>query len=235
MFDSYNIKTWDTPEKISYDLYGTTEYYWTILYVNDIFDMYFDWPMSDEELQKYADDNFVDVVPDATNIYTVECMPYVAGQYYINLSATSTVNPEIIIYPDKLQIGMFVDTNIAGDNCRITNIQKVYNQNSNSINYYNITIDKPTHIYNKQIVVGENDNTIFFNFAAAINSYDSIYYYMTENGVIKDLDSASSSDVMYGITKFDKFTIENEKKKRIKVIKPNQIGNFIKMYFSRVI
>lgn len=45
----------DTPVSISKQVYGTTEYYWTILYINNIVNPYTDWYMSQTELERYVD------------------------------------------------------------------------------------------------------------------------------------------------------------------------------------
>jgi hypothetical protein len=46
VFDPYIIGDLDKPETISYVLYGTPYYHWTILYVNNITNMQTDWPLS---------------------------------------------------------------------------------------------------------------------------------------------------------------------------------------------
>jgi len=43
IFSEYYIKESDTPEKISYDLYGDTQYWWLIIFING-FRSYFDFP-----------------------------------------------------------------------------------------------------------------------------------------------------------------------------------------------
>lgn len=61
----YTIQTGETPEIISNKRYGSTDWYWTILILNNIIDMNNDWPVSDYELdlaieKKYgADQNKV--------------------------------------------------------------------------------------------------------------------------------------------------------------------------------
>jgi hypothetical protein len=57
----YTIQTGETPEIISNKRYGSTEWYWTILILNNIIDMNNDWPVSDYELdlaieKKYGQD-----------------------------------------------------------------------------------------------------------------------------------------------------------------------------------
>jgi len=55
----HTIQTGETPEIISNEKYGSTDWYWTILLLNNIIDMNNDWPVSEYELdnaieQKYG-------------------------------------------------------------------------------------------------------------------------------------------------------------------------------------
>ncbi len=46
----YTIQEGETPETISYEKYGSTEWYWTILLLNNIIDLNNDWPVDAIEL-----------------------------------------------------------------------------------------------------------------------------------------------------------------------------------------
>jgi hypothetical protein len=46
----YTIREGETPETISYEKYGSTEWYWTILLLNNIIDVNNDWPIDSVEL-----------------------------------------------------------------------------------------------------------------------------------------------------------------------------------------
>ena len=50
----YDIQDEERPEHISYDVYGTTDYYWVILVANNIIDPYHDWPKSSSDLRKFT-------------------------------------------------------------------------------------------------------------------------------------------------------------------------------------
>lgn len=43
----------ETPMVLSYRLYGTTDYWWTVLLVNDIHDPVEGWPLNERELEEY--------------------------------------------------------------------------------------------------------------------------------------------------------------------------------------
>ncbi|QAY01313.1 baseplate wedge subunit [Aeromonas phage ZPAH1] len=42
------------PENVSYELYGDTKYYWILLYLNDIYDPFYDWICPEEIVHKYT-------------------------------------------------------------------------------------------------------------------------------------------------------------------------------------
>jgi len=49
----YAIKDSDTPETLAEKIYGNAEAHWIILYANNIYDPYFDWPMNEKVFEKY--------------------------------------------------------------------------------------------------------------------------------------------------------------------------------------
>lgn len=49
----YTIKEQDRPEILAEKIYGDAEAHWIILYANNIYDPYYDWPMDDRTFQKY--------------------------------------------------------------------------------------------------------------------------------------------------------------------------------------
>lgn len=51
---TYVIQPGETPEIISHKLYGTTDYNWLILYINDIVSYFDEWPMNDQQLREYC-------------------------------------------------------------------------------------------------------------------------------------------------------------------------------------
>ena len=54
LFDDYVIQDGLSPELISEFLYGSPNYHWTIMLVNEKFDRYEDFPMSEENLGEYV-------------------------------------------------------------------------------------------------------------------------------------------------------------------------------------
>ena len=59
----YNVKNGERPDIVSQRLYGTTQYYWTFFIVNDfLHDGLAAWPMSQEKLHAYMDEEFAGTV-----------------------------------------------------------------------------------------------------------------------------------------------------------------------------
>ena len=53
-FDKYQVIAGETPEIVSYKLYETVDYYWTILLMNNIKDRFYDWPLSEQQFETYV-------------------------------------------------------------------------------------------------------------------------------------------------------------------------------------
>lgn len=49
----YTIKDGDNPESISRKLYGSENYFWIVLMMNDMLDPFYDWPLSQQNLEKF--------------------------------------------------------------------------------------------------------------------------------------------------------------------------------------
>lgn len=67
LFYLYDVKDGDTPESVSFQAYGTTDYHWVIMFMNDIIDPFHDWPMTDSELEQYVTNTYGD--PNAIHHY----------------------------------------------------------------------------------------------------------------------------------------------------------------------
>lgn len=52
-FYDYVIKEGERPDHVAYSAYGDSKYYWTILVVNNIRDIWREWPMTNKEFENY--------------------------------------------------------------------------------------------------------------------------------------------------------------------------------------
>jgi hypothetical protein len=67
MFDKYDVSSGETPEEVSYKVYGSTDYFYVILLVNEITDRYYGWPLSDQAFEEYVKNKYAN--PGAIHHY----------------------------------------------------------------------------------------------------------------------------------------------------------------------
>jgi len=58
LYDEYDIRDGDTPEKLADKVYGSPEYHWLILHINEIIDPRYDWPLSTYVLSEYVSSKY---------------------------------------------------------------------------------------------------------------------------------------------------------------------------------
>ena len=58
LFYEYDIQEGDTPEIVASKYYDDPEMHWIILLFNDIYDPFYDWPMTYQQLQTYIIDKY---------------------------------------------------------------------------------------------------------------------------------------------------------------------------------
>lgn len=58
IFYKYTMKDTETIESISLKLYGTQQYYWTILLANNLFDRNYDFPLGNKEFNAYIEEKY---------------------------------------------------------------------------------------------------------------------------------------------------------------------------------
>ena len=61
LFEEYDVKDGETPEILADKLYGSSEYHWIVLHMNDIVDPRYEWPLSTRNLIKYAQGTYQDI------------------------------------------------------------------------------------------------------------------------------------------------------------------------------
>lgn len=100
---NYKIVDGETPEAISYKLYGTPQYHWTILHVNDIFDYLNDWCRSEAHLQTFCAAKYGDAI-DAVKYYVKEDGSYINADLPVYLDITDMkIKPYTTEYLNSLQ------------------------------------------------------------------------------------------------------------------------------------
>ena len=67
LFDTYDIRSGETPEEIADKLYDDPELHWVVLMVNNITDRYHQWPLNENQFQEYINDKYDNI--DAVHHY----------------------------------------------------------------------------------------------------------------------------------------------------------------------
>jgi len=58
LFSKYDVFDWETPESVALEIYGKADYHWIVMMFNKLYDRYYEWPMSINNLQKYVVDKY---------------------------------------------------------------------------------------------------------------------------------------------------------------------------------
>ena len=69
VFDTYDVKSGETPELIADKLYNDPELHWVVLMMNDITDRYHQWPLNENQFLAHINDKYSNV--DATHHYEI--------------------------------------------------------------------------------------------------------------------------------------------------------------------
>tara|TARA_Y100001951_G_scaffold85051_1_gene74750 strand:- start:428 stop:955 length:528 start_codon:yes stop_codon:yes gene_type:complete len=69
VFDTYDVKSGETPEEIADKLYNDPELHWVVLIMNDITDRYHQWPLNENQFLAHINDKYSNV--DATHHYEI--------------------------------------------------------------------------------------------------------------------------------------------------------------------
>ena len=117
-FDYYDVQDGEAPEIIAHKYYGDSELHWTILIVNDVIDIYHDWPMSSQTFEQYIKEKYTN--PDAVHHYEVA---QTSGDTTVNID----VGMNTTDYPSALPISNYqYEDNLQDTKRKIRLIQPQY-------------------------------------------------------------------------------------------------------------
>lgn len=60
----YDLQDGERPEDVSYQFYKTTEHHWILILLNNVIDPFYDWLLSQYDLEKYMRDKYGDGLND---------------------------------------------------------------------------------------------------------------------------------------------------------------------------
>ena len=71
MLDAYDIKENETPEIVADRHHGSPYYHWIVMILNDVSDVYHDWPKPTRQLQKYVQTKYTDAQLSEVHHYEI--------------------------------------------------------------------------------------------------------------------------------------------------------------------
>ena len=69
LYDKYDVPSGERPEDIAFKHFGSSQYHWVVLLTNNITDVYYDWPMSEQSFETFIRDKYTN--PDGIHHYEV--------------------------------------------------------------------------------------------------------------------------------------------------------------------
>jgi hypothetical protein len=68
----YLVKESDTPDILAFNIYGSSEAHWVILFANDMIDPQYDWPLNSRDFTKYIINKYGSIETAKTTIHHYE-------------------------------------------------------------------------------------------------------------------------------------------------------------------
>ena len=69
LFDTYDVKSGETPEVIADKFYDDPQLHWVIMLVNNVTDRYHDWPMNEQQFSTFVNEKYSN--PDGIHHYEI--------------------------------------------------------------------------------------------------------------------------------------------------------------------
>ena len=69
LYDKYDVPEGEKPEDTAFKHFGSSQFHWVILLTNNITDVYYDWPMSEQAFETFIRDKYTN--PDGIHHYEV--------------------------------------------------------------------------------------------------------------------------------------------------------------------
>lgn len=207
LYDEYDIKEGETPEIIAEKIYGNPEYHWIIMLANQRYDYLSDFPVSSTEL-----DEQIKTTYGIDHIYDIH--HYERDGIYEE--AVATIKIPATIFP-LLKVNDFIMSAPVA-NARIESL--IAPQPASNFGYAVVRIDYGRFTDNMLCSVKG------VRFDEELN--DTLYTTITNFNI--PTNGFELNEQYTAITNYDYEVIENEKKRRIKIISPRLVEQILKEY-----
>ena len=116
LFAKHAVTDSQTPESLSLEYYGTVKHYWVNLMINQYYDRYYDWPLTERNLRAYVNEKYSD--PSGTHHYEI---PQESGNTEIKIEV------EVVDHPSATLVTNFEYERYENDERKnIKVLKKVY-------------------------------------------------------------------------------------------------------------
>lgn len=189
----YTIKDRETPETIAEIVYGDPEAHWVILYANEIYDPQYDWPLNSTAFRNYLVNKYRD-----------------QAAVSLGISNTAITDTQVLSWTQ--------DTTSANSVHHYEKQIVRINKTDNAILSMNLEVNGT----NVASVLNSSLANVPYEFYTAANTSDPRALEFTGSYEIFEINGKTVEQIIRGaaITYFDYENEENEKKRFIKVIKP---------------
>ena len=122
----YQIQEGERPDSLAELYYGSVDFMWLILYANDIFDVYYDWPFFGKQLENFIKQKYGSILSASTTVHHYEQI------LRVEVSSTADVNRilEKTVHVDKITY----DSLPATERKSISNLDFEINENESKRN-----------------------------------------------------------------------------------------------------
>jgi len=217
-YSYYQIMEGDRPDVVSYNLYGTPEYYWTFFIINEhLRNGIGTWPMSSQQFEKYMDEEYGGIVATCIPQFSYDSdgllfstNDSVAGRFKIGETITGFLSGAT---------GTIVSKDPTMQQLVITNVTGVFQVNE--IIRGNLTLDYITtdRLYDRRLAPHH-----LLDKALSLNGID------TEVHNARYIDGGTYEYATVLVTNYEYESSLNEQRAKIRVVKKDKIFEFVDAY-----
>ena len=208
----YELLDGERPDVVATKLYGSGDLHWTLFLVND-WSNYYEWHMDQETLTNYLTEKYPGVWLLAANTTDiVDATTYDKDNTPWTITGTSKFN-----FGEQVTNGTYTANVI-----KIEPQHKRICVDGNGTWLVNETVTT-NRIEDSHLYYDDGTPQKSFTITAVQNGIDGTAYYKDSNGIIKNYSDTGFSSVSYETVEYD----ENEKKRNIKIIKPEYIRGVV--------
>lgn len=215
LYDEYDMMDGETVEMVAEKIYGNPELHWVIMIVNQRYDYLRDFPMSSTEFEEYVDEKY--------GIAKFQVKHYRQNGLVTEARATLKV-PSSTIGPDNNQ---FKITDFIAGPTGAAKVESIDSANS----IVNILLDRGNFVAGQTCIVSGfrlDEDTTTEPSTFSWKYRNRLSFTVPQNALV-------IPPVYRPVTNYDYEMEENEKKRRLKLISPELIQQFIREFEQLII